>query len=137
MALTHLIDTSVLTRLAHVAVRTALEPLAAAGQAARAGISDLEVGFSARNLSEWTRLTAALNAFPLIETDAAHLRRARQVQRLLASRGLRGRKVPDLLIAAAAEENGLVVLHYDADFELIARVTGQSCVWVVPAGTID
>lgn len=137
MALTHLIDTSVLTRLAHAAVRTALEPLAAAGQAARAGISDLEVGFSARNLSEWTRLTAALNAFPLIETDAAHVRRARQVQRLLASRGLRGRKVPDLLIAAAAEENGLVVLHYDADFELIARVTGQSCVWVVPAGTID
>lgn len=94
MALTHLVDTSVLTRLGHRAVRTALEPLAAAGQVAQAGISDLEVGFSARNLGEWTRLTAALAAFPLIETDAAHLRRARQVQRLLASRALRGRKVP-------------------------------------------
>jgi hypothetical protein len=23
------------------------------------------------------------------------------------------------------------------DFELIARVTGQSCQWVVPAGSID
>jgi len=137
VALTHLVDTSVLTRLAHGAVRTALEPFAAAGQAARAGISDLEVGFSARNLAEWTRLTGALAAFPLIETEAGHVRRARQVQRLLAGRGLRGRKVPDLLIAAAAEENGLTVLHYDADFELIARVTGQSCVWVVPAGTID
>jgi len=59
------------------------------------------------------------------------------VQRLLASRGLRGRKVPDLLIAAAAEESGLTVLHYDADFDLIARVTGQRCEWVVPPGTID
>jgi hypothetical protein len=137
VALTHLIDTSVLTRLAHGAVRTALEPLAAAGQVARAGISDLEVGFSARNVAEWTRLAAALSAFPLIETDATHLRRARQVQRLLASRGLRGRKVPDLLIAAAAEEGGLAVLHYDADFDLITRVTGQPCEWVVPAGTID
>ena len=100
MALTHLVDTSVLTRLSHTAVRTAIEPLATGGRVAWAGISDLEVGFSARNLREWTRLAAALAAFPLIETDAAHLRRARQVQRLLASRGLRGRKVPDLLIAA-------------------------------------
>ena len=137
MALTHLVDTSVLTRLGHGAVRTALEPLVAAGQAARAGISDLEVGFSARNLGEWTRLATALAAFPLIETDAGHLRRARHVQRLLASRGLRGRKVPDLLIAAAAEESGLVVLHYDAGFDLITRVTGQPCEWVVSAGAID
>ena len=137
MALTHLVDTSVLTRLHRSTVREAIEPLAGDGQVARAGISDLEVGFSARNLREWTRLTSALTAFPLIETDAAHVRRARQVQRLLASRGLRGRKVPDLLIAAAAEESGLAVLHYDADFDLIARVTGQRCEWVVPSGTID
>ena len=137
MALTHLVDTSVLTRLAYPTVRSALEPLAAAGQVARAGISDLEVGFSARNLSEWTRLTSALAAFPLIETEAGHVQRARQVQRLLAGRGLRGRKVPDLLIAAAAEENGLTVLHYDADFDMIARVTGQSCTWIAPAGAID
>jgi predicted nucleic acid-binding protein len=137
VALTHLVDTSVLTRLGRGAVRTAIESLAAAGQVARAGISDLEVGFSARNLGEWTRLTSALAAFPLIETDATHVRRARQVQRLLASRGLRGRKVPDLLIAAAAETSGLAVLHYDADFDVISRVTGQPCEWVVPAGTID
>jgi predicted nucleic acid-binding protein len=137
VALTHLVDTSVLTRLDRSAVRTAIEPLATGGQVARAGISDLEVGFSARNAREWSQLAVALAAFPLVETDAAHLRRARQVQRLLASRGLRGRKVPDLLVAAAAEERGLTVLHYDADFELIGRVTGQGCEWVVPAGTID
>jgi predicted nucleic acid-binding protein len=137
VALTHLVDTSVLTRLSRAAVRTALETLTTGGRVARAGISDLEVGFSARNLGEWTRLAAALAAFPLIETEAAHLRRARQVQRQLASRGLRGRKIPDLLIAAAAEESGLAVLHYDADFDLITGVTGQPCEWVVPAGSID
>jgi len=137
VALTHVVDTSVLTRLHHEAVRAVIEPRAAAGHVARTGISDLEVGFSARNLAEWNRLAAALAAFPLIETDAAHVRRARQVQRLLASRGLRGRKVPDLLIAAAAEQSGLAVLHYDTDFDLISRVTGQPCEWVLPAGTID
>jgi len=28
------------------------------------------------------------------------------------------------------------VLHYDADFDLIAEITGQPCEWVVPRGTI-
>ena len=62
---------------------------------------------------------------------------ARALQRLLAAKHQRGRKVPDLLIAAAAEAHDLAVLHYDSDFDLIARVTGQTCDWVVPAGTID
>jgi hypothetical protein len=45
--------------------------------------------------------------------------------------------VPDLLIAAAAEADSLTVLHYDADFDRIAAVTGQRSEWVVPAGSID
>jgi predicted nucleic acid-binding protein len=102
----------------------------------RAGISDLEVGFSARNASEWDSLQEALSTFELVETEARHVQRARQVQRLLAARSQRGRRVPDLLIAAAAESAGLTVLHYDADFDRIAAVTGQRCEWVVPAGSI-
>lgn len=137
MALTHLLDTSVLTRLGAPSVRRAVEPRAQRAELARAGISDLEIGFSARNGEEWDRLTDALKAFDLIETTADDLRRARQVQRLLASRHQRGRKVPDLLIAAAAEAHGLSVLHYDADFELIAAATGQRCEWVVPPGSVD
>jgi predicted nucleic acid-binding protein len=137
MALTHLVDTSVLTRLGADTVRSVVEPLAAAAQLGRAGISDLEVGYSARNLREWESLQRALEAFSLVETDARHLKRARQVQRLLASRSQSGRKIPDLLVAAAAEDAGLVVLHYDSDFDRIAAVTGQKCEWVVPAGSID
>ena len=78
-----------------------------------------------------------LSIFELVETTSEHVRRARQVQRMLASRSQRGRKVPDLLIAAAAEQAGLTLLHYDSDFDLIARVTGQGCEWIVPAGSID
>ena len=137
MALTHLVDTSVLTRLKEAAVRAALEPLTADGRVARAGISDLEIGFSARSAREWDSLQEALDSFGLVETDANHLRRARQVQMLLAARSQRGRKIPDLLVAAAAEEAGLAILHYDADFDRIAAVTGQACEWVVPAGSID
>jgi predicted nucleic acid-binding protein len=137
MALTHLIDTSVLTRLRAPAVRKAIESMAERREIARAGISDLEIGYSARSALEWDQLAEALGLFELIETTADHLRRARQVQRLLAADHQRGRKVPDLLIAAAAESRDLRVLHYDADFDRIAAVTGQACDWVVPAGTID
>jgi predicted nucleic acid-binding protein len=137
VALTHLVDTSVLTRLGQPAIRAAIEPKAARGELARAGISDLEIGYSARSAAEWDRLIEALQVFELVETTSDHVRRALQVQRLLAARHQRGRKVPDLLIAAAAEARDLSVLHYDADFDRIAAVTGQACEWVVPAGSAN
>jgi predicted nucleic acid-binding protein len=45
---------------------------------------------------------------------------------VLAERGThRAPSIPDLLIASIAESAGLVVLHDDKDFDLIAEVTGQ------------
>jgi predicted nucleic acid-binding protein len=137
VALRFLLDTSVVKRLGRSEVRQVVEPLAIAGELARASICDLEVGYSARNAEEWDQLVGALDAFELVDSTAAHQRRALQVQRLLAQRSQRGRKIPDLLIAAAAEELGVAVLHYDADFDLIASVTGQRCQWVVPSGTVE
>ena len=137
MAVTHLVDTSVLKRLGRPEVRAVVQDLATAGPLARPSVCDLEVGHSARSGEEWLALSTALDAFALVETSAQHVRRALQVQRLLAERSQRGRKIPDLLVAAAAEELDLVVLHYDADFDLIAGVTGQRCSWVVPAGSVD
>lgn len=43
--------------------------------------------------------------------------------------------LPELIIAAVAEKHGLVVLHYDADFDRIAEVSKQATEWVVPRGT--
>jgi predicted nucleic acid-binding protein len=137
VALSHLVDTSVLTRLARPSVRDVVEPMARAGQLARPTICDLEIGYAARNADEWDRLIDALDAFEAVETSAAHIARALQVQRLLATRSQRGRQLPDLLVAAAAEALSRTVLHYDADFEHIASVTGQAHQWVVPAGTVD
>jgi predicted nucleic acid-binding protein len=137
VAATHLVDTSVLKRLAVPAVRAVVEPRADAGRLARAGISDLEVGYSARNARQWDRLVGALDVLSVVETTSDHVLRAKQVQRHLASKSQRGRKIPDLLIAAAAEAERLTVLHYDQDFGKIANVTGQRCEWVVSAGSID
>ena len=131
-----LLDTSVLTRLRVPSIRRRIEELDAAGLA-RSSMTDLDIGFSARNADEWDRLAVALGAFRRIGVEAHHFDRVHQVQRNLAADGLKGRKVPDLLVAAAAEAAALTVLHYDADFDHIAAVTGQPTEWIVERGSID
>ncbi len=60
------------------------------------------------------------NTTPRIES------RTVEIQELLAGVGHhRAPSVPDLIIAATAELAGLVVLHVDKDFELIAATTEQ------------
>jgi hypothetical protein len=138
VALTHLADTSVLARIAkHEAVRAAVRQLMTTSSLARCTISDLEVGASARNANEWDALLRANRTLVAVDVDPGDVARAGGVQRALAAAGLRGRKLPDLLIAAAAERRGLTVLHYDHDFDLIADVTGQPHEWIVPRGCMD
>ena len=38
--------------------------------------------------------------------------------------------------AAVAEHHGAAILHYDADFEHIAAVTGQPQTWIAPRGSL-
>jgi hypothetical protein len=131
-----LLDTSVLTRLRTPSVFERVQQLDGDGLA-RTSMTDLEVGFSARSADEWDRLATALGAFRRVDVEAHHFDRAGQIQRRLAGLGLRGRKVPDLLIAAVAEAASLIVLHYDADFDHITAVTGQPVEWIVERGSID
>ena len=53
----------------------------------------------------------------------------RGLVRITAALAAQGRhrtpSIPDLLVAAVAEQARLTVLHLDKDFELIAEVTGQ------------
>ncbi|WP_313885621.1 PIN domain-containing protein [Fodinicola feengrottensis] len=104
---------------------------------ARCTLSDLEVGASARNADAWDALLRANRTLVAVDVEPGDLARAGGVQRALAAAGRRGRKLPDLLIAAAAERRGLTILHYDHDFDLIADVTGQPHEWVVPRGSMD
>jgi predicted nucleic acid-binding protein len=100
-------------------------------------ISALEYRFSASNEGQWDTLDEILKGFARQPIDQRAFDRADEVQRLLAQAGLKGRKPPDLLIAAHAEILGLEVLHYDADFDHISSVTGQPSRWIVDRGTID
>jgi len=135
--LTVVLDTSVLTRLFEPSVRAAVESVLHSERVVRTTITDLEIGFSARSGAEHDALLGFTAEIDELVVGESEQHRARSVQRTLAERGLRGRKIPDLLIAAAAEISGALLLHYDQDFDHIASVTGQSCRWVVARGSVD
>jgi len=137
MALKYLIDTSVLHRLKSDEVLTKVRALALNGEIARCSITDLEYLYSARNEGEWEGASHLLSRFFNIEIQPEHFTRALQVQRILAQKSQRGGKIPDLIIAAVAEQLDLTLLHYDIDFDQIAEITGQRAEWIIPAGQIS
>ena len=64
-------------------------------------------------------------------------RRALDIQAALwRGRLVRAVGLPDLLIAAVAERERVILLHYDSDYEHIASITGQPMQWVVPRGSV-
>ena len=131
-----LADKSALARMPIAAVRARLEPLLVDGLVATCGIIDLEIGFSAQTAAVHHDVRRERRSLPRARVDDDVLDRAFEVQGLLADRGQHRLPVPDLVIAAAAESADLTVLHYDADFERIAEVTGQAHDWVVPRGSV-
>ncbi|HEX2895911.1 MAG TPA: PIN domain nuclease [Marmoricola sp.] len=93
-------------------------------------VTRLEVGYSARSAAQARTAfrTPPIAAMPVEYLTPAIEDRALEVQMMLAGKGQhRAPSIPDLLIAATAELAGLTVLHLDKDFELIAKVTGQTC----------
>ncbi|HEV7482223.1 MAG TPA: PIN domain nuclease [Solirubrobacterales bacterium] len=136
---TFLVDKSVLARQGtRVEVREALDPLLSKGEVATCGIIDLEVLYSASSRSGYRATAEALRTMPRAPLDEQCVERALAVQRSLAEHSQhRAVNLPDLLIAACAERAGLVVLHYDADYDRIATVTGQPTRWVVPRGSVS
>jgi predicted nucleic acid-binding protein len=131
-------DTSALARFGLARVADRLGPLLESGLVARCTPTDLEAGFSSTSPAGHLAMRQARAAWPFVAMDQLVLDRAVEVQDTLAARSRqRGVKIADLLIAAAAETAGLVVLHYDHDFDLIGAITGQPTEWVVQPGSVS
>lgn len=124
-----LIDKSALVRLGSSSDSATWADRIERGLIRIATVTLLEVGYSARDPQD---LHAGLREPPVVSMPVEHATpaaedRAVEVLTVLADRGHhRAPSVPDLLIAAIAERAGLVVLHQDKDFDLIAQVTGQA-----------
>ncbi|MEO6121380.1 MAG: PIN domain nuclease [Acidimicrobiales bacterium] len=134
----HLADKSALARLHHGSVARRLGPMIDAGLVGTCGVIELEIRYSARSHPEYEEIRRdrglGYESFPMPDETWGH---ALEIQRELSARGqLRAVKFADLLIAATAQRHGLVVIHYDRDYDVIAGVTGQPTDWVVAPGSV-
>jgi hypothetical protein len=134
---THLVDKSAYARLHVREVADRLAPMLFAGRVATTGIGMLEMLSSAMNAEFYVGMRRELDGMPRVAVTERIVDRALEVQGLMVRRGThRAPSAADLVLAACAEQNGLTLLHYDADYDLIAEVTGQPVEWVVPQGSI-
>ncbi len=123
-----LIDKSALVRLADSPDAAEWAERIERGLIRISTVTRLEVGYSARS---GAHLRAGLQQPPLAAMPVEYLTpaiedRAVEILTLLADRGQhRAPSIPDLIIAATADLAGLMVLHVDKDFEIIASITGQ------------
>lgn len=97
----------------------------------------LELARLAPNERRAREVAGRLAAFEAVPMPAGLWARARETQLALAANGDHRRVPPaDLLLAAAAEEADIALVHYDRDYERIAAVGSLRQEWLVPDGTL-
>lgn len=107
-----------------------------AGQLWMTPIVRLELLYSTRDRREFAVLEQRLDDMREAPLDRSALRTAVAAMRDLAAIGPLHHRVPitDALIAAAATERGVGVLHYDEHFDRLAAVLGFESRWIVERG---
>jgi len=97
----------------------------------------LELTRLAPNEKRAREIAERLAAFEMVPMPAGLWLQARETQLALAAGGDHRRVPPgDLLLAAAAEQADVVLVHYDRDYERIAAVSGLRHQWLVPDGAL-
>jgi predicted nucleic acid-binding protein len=109
----------------------------AAGRVLVCDLVVLELARLAPNEGRARKVCERLDAFESVPMASALWKRARDTQLQLASSGDHRRVPPaDLLLAAAAEEAEVPLVHYDRDYERIAAVTDLRHEWLVTDGSL-
>jgi predicted nucleic acid-binding protein len=98
----------------------------------------LEAGYSARSAAHHKEIVTALDAFPRIPLTTVVEGLATQAQQELAAVGHHRLAPIDIMIAACAHEAEAGVLHYDRDYDILAKHTSLEfdSEWVAPPGTL-
>jgi len=92
------------------------------GEPCLCAITRLELLYSARSPRAYGELEAELDAFHQLRVDAETIDTALTAQRELAAQSQHRIPIPDLLIAACAQQHQAAVLHVDRHYETLARV---------------
>lgn len=126
-------------RRAHPNVRQWFDALLVEGEIATCDVVRLELLYGTRSGDEHDRRRLELSALVNCPIGPDEWERAVETQNGLAHLGpdhVKVAKWQDVVVAAAAESAGVGVLHYDADFDWIERVTGQPMRWLAAKGVL-
>jgi predicted nucleic acid-binding protein len=131
----YLIDTSALFRIFDGDVRDAWSDAVEAGVIAVCPVVELEFLYSARSLADRLEKQDLMrDLFSWVPMHEGAYARASDVQQRLTESGQhRSAGAMDLLIAATAEHERLVILCDDRDYRTVATVTGQAVRFVTDA----
>jgi predicted nucleic acid-binding protein len=134
----YLVDATVLVlRAQHQMVEQRFDGLLIEGRLVLCQMALLEYLNSAPDPKSYERLWTSLHTQPWVDITTEAMDRSLEVHRELAKqRKHRNVKLRDLIMAATAELAGLTVLHYDEDYDRIAKITGQPVEWVAPKGSL-
>lgn len=134
-----LIDKSAWERRDRAGVRDEWRAALVADQLLLCAVTEYELLFSARDHSSYEAIESRLGGFRhLPMTDGVHRTALTAMRELATSGPLHHRvKLPDLLIAACAQEAGVGVLHYDRDFDRLSEVLAFESRWLSDPGTLD
>jgi predicted nucleic acid-binding protein len=132
-------DTSAWARASHPLARAPWAAALRGRQIATCSIVTLELVYSARNAQELAIVEAEQALLRDIPVATSAQRAAIAALRELATHGPGQHRVPlaDALIAAAAQDVGVDVLHYDHHYDRLAEVLRFNSIWVAPAGTLE
>lgn len=84
-----------------------------------------EVMQGIRSPRQHQEISSLFQSLPRFEMVGFHIaERAARNYRVLRSRGVTVRKTIDVLIGTFCAENGLPIIHYDRDFDLMAKHIG-------------
>ena len=100
----------------------------AEGELCLCAVTRMELLFSARSKSHYAALEGDLALFRDLRMDAETFATAAGAQRELGGRGRHRLPIPDLLIAACAQQHGADVLHVDRHFDILASVLSFTAV---------
>lgn len=92
------------------------------GEICLCAVVRLEILYSARSARQYEQVEQDLAAFRDLRMDAETIATAVSAQRELAQRGRHRVPIPDLLIAACAQQHHAAVLHLDRHYDTLAEV---------------
>ena len=134
----YIADTSARARAGHPAVRAEWSAALRSRQIATCAIATLEMLYATRNAEEFSELETDEATLRDIPITVSVQRTAIAALRDLSTRGAGYHRVklPDALIAAAAQHAGVGVLHYDRHYDRLAEVLTFDSRWIAAPGSL-